>query len=193
MDVSTWLSIIGILITCIGLLVTVNKVSHKNSHNSNVKDSFNQIKIIDKRKTTYEHHKHVTVNPVTQSRQANESDEAVTTFAGGFLALAAFGILIFYYVKYRALIIDISSGVMIVGVLTALLVVTLKSSLSRTYKVYLLFFWSVLSVFIILLNHPIFAPDQLDDALNKFSQIEVKASPKHYGTFKVVTSMQHIF
>lgn len=59
MDVSTWLSIIGILITCIGLLVTVNKVSHKNSHNSNVKDSFNQIKIIDKRKTTYEHHKHV--------------------------------------------------------------------------------------------------------------------------------------
>lgn len=118
------------------------------------------------------------VNPVTQSRQANESDEAVTTFAGGFLALAAFEILIFYYVKYRALIIDISSGVMIVGVLTALLVVTLKSSLSRTYKVYLLFFWSVLSVFIILLNHPIFPPDQVDDALNKFSQIEVKAAPK---------------
>jgi len=181
MDLSTWLGIISILITCIGLLVTVNKEIHKNSHNSNVEGSFNETKIVDKRKTTYEHHEHhnhVTVNPTAQSKQTIQSDDVVTNLIGGVIAVAALATLIFYYVKYRTLIIDISSVVIIVGVLTALLLVTLKASLSRGYKVYLLFIWIILSVLIILSNHPIFPPDQLDDALNKFSQIEVGAAPK---------------
>jgi hypothetical protein len=178
MDLSTWLSIIGILITCIGLLVTVNKESHKNSHNSNVNGSFNQTKIVDKRKTTYEHHNHVTVTPIAQPKQTNQDDDTVVKIAGGIAVALVSAILIFYYVKYRAFIIDMSSVVMIVGVLTALLVVTLKASLSRGFKVYLLFVWIILSGLIILSNHPIFPPDQLDDALNKFSQIEVGSAPK---------------
>ncbi|MCP1425845.1 MULTISPECIES: hypothetical protein [Paenibacillus] len=178
MDLSTWLGIISIVISCIGLLVTVNKVSYRNSHNSNVNGSFNKTKIIDKSKTTYENHNHVTVTPIAQPQLINQDDDSAMKIAGGIAASVVSAILIFYYVKYRAFIIDISSIVMIVGVLTALLVVTLKVSLSRGYKVYILLVWIILSGLMILLNHPIYPPDQLDSALSKFSQIEVSSAPK---------------
>ncbi|MFC3748657.1 hypothetical protein [Paenibacillus sp. GCM10012306] len=178
MDLSTWLGIISIVISCIGLLVTVNKVSHRNSHNSNINGSFNHTKIVDKRKTIYENHNYATDTPVAQPKQINQDDDTAMKIVGGIAALVVSAILIFYYVKFRTLIIGISSVVMIVGVLTALLVVTLKASLSKGYKVYILLVWVILSGLIILSSHPIYPPDQLNNALSKFSEIEVSSAPK---------------
>ncbi|GIP29125.1 hypothetical protein J23TS9_42550 [Paenibacillus sp. J23TS9] len=187
MDLSTWLSIIGIIITCVGLFVTVNKTKtiHKNSHNSNITNSFNTTKNIDKRKTTYEHHEHhehhhhTTKHPTSVTSAANsENDEMGKAIALGFGALAVFGVAIFFYIKYKSMIIEISTGVMIVGLLTACLVAYFKESISNGYKYYLLIFWLFVFGMVILINHPIYSPDKLDIAVNKFTSIEVKDAPK---------------
>ncbi|WP_422658927.1 hypothetical protein ACK8P5_25270 [Paenibacillus sp. EC2-1] len=180
MDLSTWLSIIGIIITCVGLFVTVNKTKtiHKNSHNSNITDSFNTTKNVDKRKTTYEHHYHTTNHPAPVISTANsENDEIGKAMVLGFGALTVFGVAIFFYIKYKSMIIEIATVVMIVGLLTAVLVAYFKESISNGYRYYLLIFWLFFFGMVILINHPIYSPDKLDIAVNKFTSIEVKDAP----------------
>lgn len=187
MDFSTWLSIIGIILTCVGLLVTVNKTKtiQKNSHNQNVSDSFNNVKVMDKRKTIYEHHEHrnhhqyTTINPTTvQTVSVSQSDKIGIMIVYGFLATAFFGLSIFYFIQYKELIMRIFTVVLTMGFLITFLVAYYKRSVSVSFKYYLIIYWFVIFGLIILINNPIYQPEQLDNAIGKFSNIKVTDAPR---------------
>lgn len=188
MDLSTWLSIIGIILTCIGLFVTVNKtkVTNKNSHNSNLRNSLNKIKVVDKSKKIYEHqehhehhHQHIINNPQTiQTTSGSQSDEIGIMILYGVVATALFGSLIFFFIEYKETIMRIFTGIMTVGLLIAILVANYKRYISVSYKYYILFYWLVVFWLSLLINHPIYKPENLDSAIGEFTNIDVMDAPK---------------
>ncbi|MEJ3717999.1 hypothetical protein WGM54_08285 [Paenibacillus polymyxa] len=191
MDIGIWLSIVGIVLTCIGLFVTVNKtiISNRKSYNQNVLGSFNTTKIVDKRKNInqYHHHSTTTIHQplVAGSSSNNQNDEAASFLAYALIAFVGISFAIFGYIAYKPWIMLILISLITIGITFSLLVVLYKKTLANSYKYYILVSWLLLYGLIILINSPLFPPGNLDYVISKFTNVDALNAPK------ILWNMQH--
>lgn len=188
LDLSTWLSIIGIVLTCVGFFVTVKKTKtiHNNSHNRNVIGSFNTTNSTDKRKTIYNHHEHHehhhhsnTSSPSpTQKTSTGGSDDIGVAFLLGVLAVAFFGLSIFFFIQYKELIMRSMVGIMAIGLFTAISIVYFKNTIQAFYKFYLIAYWLIVFGMVIIINNPLYPPKNLEVVISKFSKTHAVTAPK---------------
>ncbi|MEN2766842.1 hypothetical protein [Ornithinibacillus xuwenensis] len=184
MELSIILSVVGIVLSFLGLFITVNKTTVINKHSDNqaISNSFNSTKIVNKGKTINgynEYNHYTTINQNTEFRNSsqNNDDELGIIIMYGALSIIGFGILISSFIQYKSLIMLYLSIIVVVGVLASLLVLYRKRNLPNAYKYYTLLLWLIIFVYILLIKVPIYPPSNLEVVENKFIDIDILDSP----------------